>query len=62
MVRVAWASAANFRASEMRGGANGARIALASQKDWAVNNPSEVAKVIGVLTEIQQSHRGTKVP
>ena len=53
LVRVAWASAASYRASDMRGGANGARIALAPQKDWAVNNPAEVAKVIGKLSEIR---------
>jgi catalase-peroxidase len=53
LVRVAWASASSFRASDMRGGANGARIALAPQKDWAVNNPAEVAKIIAVLEEIR---------
>jgi catalase-peroxidase len=53
LVRTAWASAASFRASDMRGGANGARIQLAPQKDWEVNNPAEVAKVVGVLKGIQ---------
>ncbi|NND65963.1 MAG: catalase/peroxidase HPI [Halioglobus sp.] len=53
LVRTAWASAASFRASDMRGGANGARVALAPQKDWAVNNPEELAKVLGVLGNIQ---------
>jgi catalase-peroxidase len=53
LIRVAWASAASYRASDMRGGANGARVALAPQKDWAVNNPAEVAKVIGKLSEIR---------
>ncbi|MFT4937167.1 MAG: catalase-peroxidase [Paraglaciecola sp.] len=54
LVRVAWASAASYRDADMRGGANGARIALAPQKDWAVNNPAEVNKVLKVLTDIQQ--------
>lgn len=53
LVRVAWASAASYRHSDMRGGANGARIALAPQKDWAVNNPAETAKVLNVLKAIQ---------
>nr|WP_136252599.1 catalase/peroxidase HPI [Ningiella ruwaisensis] len=53
MVKVAWASAASYRASDMRGGANGARIALAPQNTWAVNNPQELNKVIGVYKEIQ---------
>lgn len=53
LVRVAWASAASYRHSDMRGGANGARIALAPQKDWAVNNPVETAKVLKVLKAIQ---------
>jgi len=53
LVRTAWASAASYRESDMRGGANGARLALAPQKDWAVNNPAEIAKVIKVLEGIQ---------
>ncbi|QYJ85553.1 catalase/peroxidase HPI [Shewanella mesophila] len=52
-VRVAWASAASYRHSDMRGGANGARIALAPQKDWAVNNPIETAKVLKTLEAIR---------
>jgi catalase-peroxidase len=56
LVRVAWGSAASYRDSDMRGGANGARIALAPQKDWAVNNPAETAKVIKTLTAIQQDY------
>ena len=53
LVRVAWASAASYRDSDMRGGANGARIALAPQKDWTVNNPAETTKVLKVLKAIQ---------
>ncbi|MFK7975444.1 MAG: catalase/peroxidase HPI [Halioglobus sp.] len=53
LVRTAWAAASTFRASDMRGGANGARLALAPQKDWAVNNPAEVKRVLAKLTEIQ---------
>ena len=58
LVRTAWASAASYRGSDMRGGANGARLALAPQKDWAVNNPAEVTKVIKVLKEIQSDANG----
>jgi len=54
LVSTAWASAASFRASDMRGGANGARIALSPQKDWAVNNPRELSKVLSVLQTVQQ--------
>lgn len=54
LVRTAWASASTFRASDMRGGANGARIALSPQKDWEVNNPVEIGKVINKLEEIQE--------
>ncbi len=55
LVRTAWASASTFRGTDMRGGANGARIRLAPQKDWDVNNPTELAKVLGRLEEIQKS-------
>lgn len=61
LVRTAWASAANYRASDMRGGANGARIALAPQKDWAVNNPAELNKVITTLQEIRADFGEDKV-
>ncbi|MGO4893748.1 catalase/peroxidase HPI [Flavobacterium sp. W21_SRS_FM6] len=53
MIRTAWSAASSFRGTDMRGGVNGARIALAPQKDWAANNPQEVAKVLGVLSSIQ---------
>ena len=55
LVRTAWASAASFRASDMRGGANGARIALAPQKDWAANNPAELQRVLSELRGIQSA-------
>ena len=54
LVTTAWASAASFRGSEKRGGANGARIRLAPQKDWEVNQPAELAKVLSKLEAIQQ--------
>jgi catalase-peroxidase len=53
LVRTAWASASTFRGSDKRGGANGARIRLVPQKDWAVNSPDELAKVLGALEKIQ---------
>ncbi len=54
LVRTAWASAASYRDTDMRGGANGARIRLAPQKDWAANNPDELTKVLAKLEAIQQ--------
>ena len=54
LVRTAWASAATFRGSDKRGGANGARIRLAPQKDWEVNQPAELAKVLEKLEGIQE--------
>lgn len=53
LVTTAWASASTFRGSDMRGGANGARIRLAPQKDWEVNQPELLAKVLNVLEDIQ---------
>lgn len=53
LVYTAWSSASTFRGSDMRGGANGARIRLAPQKDWAVNQPEQLAKVLAVLESIQ---------
>ncbi len=55
LVTTAWASASTYRGSDMRGGANGARIRLAPQKDWAVNQPAGLAKVLEKLEAIQQS-------
>ena len=54
LVSTAWASASTFRESDKRGGANGARIRLAPQKDWAVNQPAELAKVLPKLEQIQK--------
>jgi catalase-peroxidase len=54
LVTTAWASASTFRGSDKRGGANGARIRLAPQKDWKVNNPKQLSKVIKVLEKIQK--------
>ncbi len=54
LVRTAWASAASFRGTDLRGGANGARVRLAPQKDWPVNNPQELDRVLDQLEEIQQ--------
>ena len=54
LVKTAWASASTFRASDKRGGANGARIRLAPQKDWDVNEPGELSKTLGKLEAIQQ--------
>lgn len=59
MVTTAWASASTFRSSDKRGGANGARIRLAPMKFWAVNNPSQLQKVLSVLEGIQKSFNET---
>lgn len=55
LVRTAWAAAASYRDTDMRGGTNGARLRLAPQKDWAVNNPAEITKVVSKLEAIQAS-------
>lgn len=64
LVSTAWASASTFRGSDKRGGANGARICLAPQKDWVVNNPDRLSKVLEILqaiqTEFNNSHTGGK--
>lgn len=61
LVSAAWASASTFRGSDKRGGANGARIRLSPQKDWEVNNPAELAKVLATLEKIQKEfNRGGK--
>ena len=58
LVSTAWASASTFRGTDKRGGANGARIRLAPQKDWAVNNPPELAKALQTLEGIQKTFNG----
>ena len=60
LVTTAWASAASFRGSDKRGGANGARIRLAPQKDWEVNQPTELAKVLRTLEAIQKDFNSSK--
>jgi catalase-peroxidase len=60
LVTTAWASAATFRGSDKRGGANGARIRLAPQKDWEVNQPAELAKVLAKLEAIQKEFNGSQ--
>ena len=60
LVSTAWASAATFRGSDKRGGANGARIRLAPQKDWKVNNPAQLAKVLETLEGIRQEFNSTQ--
>jgi len=60
LVSTAWASAATFRGTDKRGGANGARIRLAPQKDWQVNNPAELAEVLQTLEGIQQAFNSSQ--
>ncbi len=60
LVTTAWASASTFRGSDKRGGANGARIRLAPQKDWQVNQPAELAKVLAKLEDIQATFNGAQ--
>ncbi len=61
LVRAAWASASTFRGSDMRGGANGARVALLPQKDWAVNDPADLAGVLDKLREIRADFGEDKI-
>jgi catalase-peroxidase len=60
LVATAWASAASFRGTDKRGGANGARIRLAPQKDWEVNDPAELAKALQTLEQIQKDFNSTQ--
>ena len=60
LVSTAWASAATFRGTDKRGGANGARIRLAPQRDWAVNDPKGLAEVLGALERIQADFNGSQ--
>ena len=60
LVSTAWASASTFRGSDLRGGANGARLRLAPQKDWEVNKPEELAKILPVLEKIQEDFNGAQ--
>ncbi len=59
MVETAWASASTYRHTDMRGGANGARIRLAPQKDWEVNKPEQLSRVLGVLEPIAERHNAS---
>jgi catalase-peroxidase len=61
LVRTAWASAASFRGTDLRGGANGARIRLAPQNKWGVNNPKEITKVLAQLEKIQKNFNKAQV-
>jgi catalase-peroxidase len=61
LVSTAWASASTFRGSDKRGGANGARIRLAPQKDWEVNKPAELAKVLQALEKVQKEFNGAQL-
>jgi catalase-peroxidase len=58
LVRAAWASASSFRGTDLRGGANGARVRLAPQKDWAVNDPAELAATLAAIAKVQQEFEG----
>ena len=60
LVATAWASASTFRGSDKRGGANGARIRLAPQKDWEVNQPAQLAKVLAKLEQVQEEFNGVQ--
>ncbi|MFC4210910.1 catalase/peroxidase HPI [Pedobacter lithocola] len=61
LVSTAWASASTFRGSDKRGGANGARVRLSPQKDWKVNNPAQLQKVLSVLEAIQQEFNSSNI-
>ena len=58
LVRTAWASASSYRASDMRGGANGARVRLEPQRDWPVNDPAELQRVLAKLEEVREGFQG----
>jgi catalase-peroxidase len=60
LVKTAWASASSFRGTDSRGGANGARIRLAPQKDWEVNEPAELSSVLATLEQVQQDFNGSQ--
>jgi catalase-peroxidase len=60
LASTAWAAASSFRGTDKRGGANGARIRLAPQKDWEVNQPAELAKALQVIEEVQQEFNGSQ--
>ena len=58
LIKAAWASASSFRGSDKRGGADGARVRLAPQKDWAANDPAELANVLSALEGVQADFNG----
>src|SRR6185369_11395632 len=60
LIATAWASASSFRGSDKRGGANGARIRLAPQKDWKINQPDQLQKVLKTLEKIQSDFNGSQ--
>ena len=60
LVSTAWAAAGSFRGTDLRGGANGARIRLEPQRNWEVNDPAELAKVLAVLEQVQQDFNGSQ--
>jgi catalase-peroxidase len=60
LVRTAWASASTFRGTDLRGGANGARVRLAPQRNWSANNPAELSKVLGVLEGIKDDFNDSR--
>ena len=60
LVSTAWSAAASFRGTDMRGGANGARIRLAPQKDWEINEPAELAGALQTLEQVQQDFNGSQ--